>query len=189
MYVCLQYSTRWKLETWANYWSLHTDRKRMQRSGSELRNQCKLPSSHFAIPTVYFLFSFEVFHGKYQNFRVSILVSQIFILTEYCYMKTISLSWFRCDKTQWTDQKFVVVKRSTCRSPKNIQDDHPKQPQSYINQVKRPLPKNYFTYMGNFELFVYWWILYIKTEFAKVCSGLEIFQVANTARILTVLVP
>ena len=32
-------------------------------------------------------------------------------------------------------------------------------------------------------------ILYIKTEFAKVCSGLEIFQVANTPRILTVLVP
>ena len=38
-----------------------------------------------------------------------------------------------------------------------------------------------------------WWtvisILYIKTEFAKVCSGLGIFKVANTPRILTVLVP
>ena len=32
-------------------------------------------------------------------------------------------------------------------------------------------------------------ILYIKTEFAKVCSGLGIFQVAKTPQKLTVLVP
>ena len=32
-------------------------------------------------------------------------------------------------------------------------------------------------------------ILYIKTKFAKVCSGLGIFQVANTPQILTALVP
>ena len=32
-------------------------------------------------------------------------------------------------------------------------------------------------------------ILYIKTEFVKVCSGLGIFQVAKTPQILTVLVP
>ena len=41
---------------------------------------------------------------------------------------------------------------------------------------------------------LYWWtklsknILYIKTEFAKVCSSLGIFQVVNTPQILAVLV-